>query len=40
LWLREPIQLSDVQYKPDPALQVEVDRLTALDQSTIKAWSS
>ena len=40
LWLREPIQLSDVQYKPDPALQVEVDRLAALDQSTIKVWSS
>jgi hypothetical protein len=40
VWLREPIQLSDVQSRPDPALEIEVQRLVALEQNTITAWTS
>ena len=40
LWLREPIQLADVQSKPDPALHVEVERLRGLEEQTIRLWTS
>jgi hypothetical protein len=40
LWLREPIQLADVQSKPDPALHVEVERLRVLEEQTIRLWTS
>ena len=40
LWLREPIQLADVQSKPDPALHVEVERLMGLEEQTIRLWTS
>ena len=40
LWLREPIQLADVQSKPDPALYIEVERLRGLEEQTIRVWTS
>jgi hypothetical protein len=40
LWLREPIQLADVQSKPDPALHIEVERLRGLEEQTVRVWTS
>ncbi len=40
LWLREPIQLSDLQSQPDPGLAEEVQRLTSLQQRTLTIWAS
>jgi hypothetical protein len=40
LWLREPIQLADVQSRPDPALYNEVRRLEALEVRTLGVWLS
>ena len=37
-WLRESITISDIQSKPDPALQVKVQRLAILEQRTIERW--
>ena len=40
LWLREPIELADVQNRPDPALLIEDERLRTLEAQTIERWSS
>jgi hypothetical protein len=40
LWLREPIELADVQNRPDPALLIEDERLRNLEAQTMEIWSS
>lgn len=40
VWLREPISLEDVSFRPHPDLQVELSRLEELEKQTIGLWES
>lgn len=40
VWLREPISLEDVSFRPHPDLQVELSRLEELEKQTVGLWES
>ena len=40
VWLREPITLEDVSFRPHPDLKIELYRLETLKQQTISLWGS